>query len=296
MIFSKVVAHAGASYGVPYELYIDGQPFSTMPKSYEIGISGSPSHARGQGSQGYHSYNGGVRSSANGAREDEDLQRAIRASLQEPKGAPPVAAPVPAPQPTADLLNFSGPPQPPVTYTTTPNYGAPPPSYGAPPPSYGAPPPSYGAPPQYGSPAPGYAPGNALQIVPASGPSYAAQSTYSLPAGYDSPSARTTQASLAPSFHSAPAQPTPVQTSGGMNGYAPAGPVQTGDLFAPPPVDPFAPVAQPAGGAFHGFYQPDDPFAPRPPPPPTRADVNNYVCSFALFAPLSHLFVMLHLS
>ncbi|CAB9509987.1 expressed unknown protein [Seminavis robusta] len=329
----KVVAHATPPIlGEPYELFIDGQPFSSMPKSYELGIRGQiPSHARVPGAGGYgknYGKPGVVPGPSSRAQEEADLQKAISASLQESKQflanktAPPAVAPAPA---TGDLMDLGGPPQPatvsqppaypaaatnygahPPTYgappaphygAAPPNYGAPPPNYGAPPPNYGAPPPNYGAPAQYAAPPPvathanpGF--GSPTQsttsmpgaMVPSTQPSNPYAVTPTAAAAYQSPTS--TQGSLAPSTfsgapYSAPSHPV------AANAYAPAPPppaaaVATGDLFAPPPVDPFAPNPQSSGGYFvPGQPVPplDDPFAPRPPPPPTRDDITNSILS-----------------
>lgn len=214
----KTICHAAPPMSVTpgfrqYDLLIDGQTFFSMPKVFELGIKGAggraPGHVDDYNAQygaepsGYAVAPPGVGYSSRGhdvpdvraprtqSEEEEELQRAISASLQEskrhlgepspsnnqqrslpPSDQPPVD--YMAPPPTADLLDFDGSGGggggnlPALLPDPTTSYGAPPPAptsgyetYGAPPqqyqqpPSYGAPPSSYGAAPpaSYGAPA-----------------------------------------------------------------------------------------------------------------------------------------------
>ena len=294
-----------------------------MPKAYELGLQGPISaYDRVPGARGYgapaaspsRGYEPSIPAPSSRDEEDEALQAAINASLQESQkylsskrslpeasSAPPVA--------TVDLMDFAGSTdqysQPPP-----PQYGAPPAGqYNAPPPAqYGNPPPQYG---QYPPQPPQQA--NNYQISPAYGQGYGAQppppppqidyqssqpsssnalvpsnaptQPYALPQGNQSYHAPPSYAAPAPTpSYAAPmppsyAAPAPPAAYGG----APPPPQQQqqqqqANFFAQPPVDQFAPAPQ--QGYSSGLSQWDDPFAPKPPPPPTRDDITKSVsCS-----------------
>ena len=282
----KVTCHAAPPMSATpgfrqYDMFIDGQSFFNMPKVYELGIKGVSAvenrmpgqyggydgamAPRGISSGGYDS--GGYASSPSRdpslrmprteTEEDEELKRAIAASLQESKrhlgenggagdskptdvlsGDDGASAPVdllgfdapPVPAPAALMMSpssasFVSAPQPTAThYDSYSTYGSQPPpqqQYAALPPStsYGAPPPGP-APSQYGQPPP------QQQQYAALPPS----TTYGAPTNYGLP----------------PSQPPPPTHYG-----------------APPPASYGAPDPyNPGFGAAS-----DDPFAPKPPSP-----------------------------
>ena len=135
----KVVAFASAPVNNPqfrqFDLSVDGQSFFHMPKIFEVGLAGPPqAHSRAPGDYSQYQYEQSPRD-----REEQDLQAAIAASLQESRShlqknnrALPSSGPAPAPATAskgADLLDMSAP------------AGAPPvPSVQAPPPAAFAPP------------------------------------------------------------------------------------------------------------------------------------------------------------
>jgi len=139
-----------------------------------------------------------------------------------------------------------------LVLSNAPNQG-----YSVPPatPTYQAP-----APPAFASPAsvaPSYAyPSSAASVAP----SYASQ-----PSAYGAPPPQQQQ------YQQFQSQQQPQQQQQQQS-------VPTGNLFAPPPVDAFAPRSS-VSGDFYGFSSPvvDDPFAPKPPPPPTRQDITNNI-------------------
>ena len=288
-----------------------------MPKAFEIGISGSTRGSHAQSSYGYQSSPSrpsGVPSPRNREEEDTDLQRAINASLQESRqylatkgqsdsyGAP--APPPAAPVADFDLMGLEGPPAgpPQPALMNAPATNA---SYNSMPPSYGAPPPAqYAAQPQYASQplpnaynqSPGYAsqpppPANAYQSPPPAAPgalvvSHVPSQPYAVPPPatptYQAPPAYAGPPSVAPSYASPPPA-APVAYGAPPPGPAygappPQAAVPTGNLFAPPPVDAFAPRASATSDPY-GLASPvyEDPFAPKPPPPPTRQDITNSV-------------------
>eukprot|EP00550_Attheya_septentrionalis_P013364 CAMPEP_0198304282 /NCGR_PEP_ID=MMETSP1449-20131203/57319_1 /TAXON_ID=420275 /ORGANISM="Attheya septentrionalis, Strain CCMP2084" /LENGTH=591 /DNA_ID=CAMNT_0044006801 /DNA_START=61 /DNA_END=1836 /DNA_ORIENTATION=+ len=178
----KVIAHAAPQLSATpgfrqYDLHIDGQSFFNMPKVYELGIRGPiASHAPvpGDYSQAYRTSRRMPQQYVEGAprnqhEEEEDLQRAIQASIQEsqthlskpriqpesklpalapaPSGrAPPEYITTPAPAPDMemiDLLDFGTSDEfvaPPVAAAPAPYYAPPTPGYAPPPPPYNAPP------------------------------------------------------------------------------------------------------------------------------------------------------------
>ena len=258
-----------------YDLLIDGQSFFRMPKVFELGIKGisalenrvpgqynsydevSPRSAYGNGYGGGYAPEPAVRAPRDPTEEDAELQRAIKASLEDaknhlgeapkPSGPPDVLSEPPAAT-TADLLDFDGPTSsafsvPGIPANPSMNsydgglasvYSAPPaqqsylalPSSQPPASNYGAPAPyqqpvPYGAPPpsQYGA---GPMPPQQQQY-PALPPSQPPAAPYGAPPQYQFPAQ----------------QPLP------PNQYAPA-----------------------MGGAA------DDPFAPKP---PSLQDVSNNI-------------------
>eukprot|EP00934_Nitzschia_sp_Nitz4_P004309 Nitzschia sp. Nitz4//scaffold61_size107673//71490//73388//NITZ4_004246-RA/size107673-snap-gene-0.118-mRNA-1//-1//CDS//3329555743//4299//frame0 len=257
----KVLCHAAAPMTPTpgfrqYDLFIDGQSFFNMPKVYELGIKGSvPSRVPG----GYSnptspvSYESGSMRGvpsefAPSSREQEeaDLRMAIQASLEESRqhlsrGTGGGGSVAPTTHSEANLLDFGSP---------APQQFAAPPSdrsvsgmsyYSAPPTYTQQPPPP--APAPYQSPPP--AAGNyAGALVPSHGPP---GSYYQAPPQpYGSPAPVPPAAAPQPAYGAAP--PT----------YAPPPPVQT-DVFG------------------MNSMPDDDPFAPKPPAPPTRQDYTNAI-------------------
>jgi len=253
-----------------YDLLIDGQSFFTMPKVYELGLRGGGAAAASR-TPGRSGPPNSVKAPKTPAEEEQDLQRAIRASLAESKQhLERKAAPAPAPSlleteslgmgdPTnpggADV--FAAPPQP---YAAAP-YGAAPPAqpYGAPAPPaqpYGAAPPAYPAAP-YQSPAPAALP-YSQPVDPAYPTSNAGAASYpALPP----PAPAATDAYYAPP----PADP-------GYAAAAPAAPA-TQTLFAENYSSAPAPVSY---DAYGGAAPVDDPFAPKP---PTHSDIASGIMS-----------------
>lgn len=301
----KVVAHASPPMSPTpgfrqYDLFIDGQSFFTMPKPYELNIRGQiPSHGMAHGSYGRangHSSYSGVQGPSTREQEEADLQKAISASLQESaqflakkEDKSITSAPAAPPAPAVDLMDFGGSPtesQTVISYNTMPpSYGAQPsPQYASEPAAspyqpvqgyqYGyqqpAPPPQYQSAPVSSNALPYQsAPVSSNALVPIGAPP-------SNPYGVPPQGAYAAPPSQGPMYATAPAPAAPAYGS-----PAPPASIPTGNLFAPPPEDPFAPVAPPAGDPF-GFGQPvpvDDPFAPKPPPQATRDDITNSILS-----------------
>lgn len=243
-----------------YELLIDGQSFFQMPKMFELGIKGtSAADNRVPGVRSNHYQPSPAASMAprTPAEEDEDLQRAIRASLEESAthlnerkapdvltgagsgmnsgdllGGGPVspASTVPAIMPDPSMNSFTSAPQP-----VGQDYGyhqrsqSQPGSFAAlPPPS-----PAYSAPPPQASSLP-------------TTPHYGAGAVPALPAP-PSPAYTAPVAPFSPPY-TAPAHPPPASFS------------------APPPPSPMA-TGDPLG--MNGYH---DPFAPKP---PSSSDVAN---------------------
>jgi len=306
----QVIAHAAPPMQPvigfrQYDLYVDGQSFFNMPKAYELGLKGFSPHQGAHGGYGSPPARThiGIRAPASIEEEETDLQRAINASLQESrqylanKEYVSAATPPSAPQ-AIDLMDFSSQLQ---TATTQPAFRDSQPVM-----SYNSMPPAYGAPPagQYASPIgsqqslahptqpPLWYQSSSLPsnvLVPSGMPSQ----PYALPASgppYE-PSARAPHPA-APTYGGAtPVAPPPyaphstvtaygggqpAQTFGSASPAQGARPVSTADLFAHPPVDPFAPAVV-ASRDPYGLAQPmsayDDPFVPKPPPPATCNDI-----------------------
>lgn len=303
----KVICHAAPPLSATpgfrqYDLLIDGQSFFTMPKVYELGIKGPiPSHARvpGYAPSGYSNptspitmgsgfnasqarspdYGGpGISAPVSRAQEDDDLRKAINASIEESRlhlgsrGASDNTSSYSTPNATAgtaDLLDFAGPSpaQPPAdarSVSSMPSYYSAPPSYNqapyqspSPVPSNAlvpavAPPGYYGAPPP---PAPAYA------SPPPTTPSYGAPPPANL--SFASPAPTTPGYTSPPPVPPAPA-PSPAP-------YYPPQRAAADMLSTPnrPPADAFGLNSGPE----------DDPFAPKAPPPPSRQDFANQVCN-----------------
>jgi hypothetical protein len=243
-----------------YDFFIDGQSFFSMPKVFELGVKGAsaddnriPGHHPGnfsaavsprsvfsEAAGGYgNAYNGPVRAPRTQSEDDEYLQKAIQASLEETKThsgeQPSVVTSTPSAE--MDLLDFGG--------------GEEPTAYDA----YGAPPaPAYNAPPTaaYGDPSSSYA-GSSYGAAPAAAAAYGAPTTngYGPPAAYGGALTAGYGAGPAPAYASS---------------YAPAGPPQPmlalppsstgGYAGGPPPTDQYS-AGQPSYGA--------------PPPPPAQS-------------------------
>eukprot|EP00539_Tryblionella_compressa_P012479 CAMPEP_0178825718 /NCGR_PEP_ID=MMETSP0746-20121128/6373_1 /TAXON_ID=913974 /ORGANISM="Nitzschia punctata, Strain CCMP561" /LENGTH=588 /DNA_ID=CAMNT_0020487505 /DNA_START=272 /DNA_END=2038 /DNA_ORIENTATION=- len=284
----KVICHAAPPLTAEpgfrqYDLWVDGQSFFTMPKVFQLGVKGQvPNHIPGgyghpisPVSMGSSSLSREMPTSRE--QEEEDLRRAIQASIQESRAhlearsmddrsAYTTPHPAPAPQ-SADLLDLDGPSPPtdaasvasmPSYYSAPPTYGqtyqSPPPQHGGPSPSAASsgalvpavPPPGYyqGAPPQTAPPA--YASPPPASYSSPGPPSYASPPPNGggPPLSYSSP----------PPVPPAPA-PTPAAPYGAPPNMMNGTPMQNGDIFG-----------------LNSNAQ-DDPFAPKPPPPPTHQDL-----------------------
>ena len=266
----KVICHAAPPLSAQpgfrqYDLLIDGQSFFTMPKVFQIGIKGSvPSNVRGSYggnaispvSMGSGSVNRGFGAPSSSAQEEEDLRRAIEASIEESRahlgeststdgrGAP-----------TGDLLDFAAPAPPPAAppaYAAAPSY--PPPADA---PSVASMPSYYSAPTTYGPGTPGQAPPPVSAGGGALVPAVAPPGYYQAPPPYGSPAGPPPQSYASPP----PVPPAPAPT-----------PAQYG---APPP-----PPQQQNTDVFGLTSTPvNDPFAPRPPPPPSHQDLASAILS-----------------
>ena len=240
----KVVCHAAPPVSaVPgfrqYDLFIDGQSFFQFPKVYELGLRGE---RRGR-SAGSTAAPAGVKAPRTPREEEEELQKAIRASLAESKQhlekskPPPAPAPVPVPAYASPAPAYAA--APPAALPgypddsmsvgmgdpTQPSYAP----FSQAPPAYGAPPPAYGAAPPVSYPT-SNAGAAAYPALPPSAPA---------PAPYSAPT---------PAYAPAPA-PIPESNALFDNNYSSAPPAP-----AATPFDSFAP------GAVA-----EDPFAPKPP-------------------------------
>lgn len=258
----KVVAHASPPLSaVPgfrqYDMFIDGQSFFTMPKVYELGIKGpSPAYGNAPRWSGasrerpYDLHRGGYIDAPTSTYEEEAaLKRAIAESLEESRqhmATRGKATPEP-PEATADLLDFDAPA--PSAYPAlmdapmqdTQSLVSPPMQDTQSLVAY------QGSSTQY--------PGAPPAIMSADAMSYSSASTYI---------AQPAQNLYAPQ---PPAQNQYAPQPPAQYQYAPQPPVQ--NQYAPPPAQ-YAPVDQFAARA-------DDPFAPKPPPPPSLSDITSTV-------------------
>ena len=269
----KILAHASPPMNAPpgfrqYDLLIDGQSFFFLPKMYELGVKGtgkSPRGAQGYGSPVTSPVGGGGYAGNPYDQEEADLKRAIEESLKESQAHlskvgirdDRSAQTQPAAQ-TADLLDFAGGAGGPPPSDTQSAYTAPP-TYGSPAP-YNQAPPSY-APAPYQSP-PGLQQANPIGSPPPSMGGGALVPAHAPPGSqYGTPS--TPQFSSPPPVPPAPA-PTP------NYGYGAPPPGATGDMYGAP---------NPHSSDVYGLQSPqvEDPFAPKPPPPPSRNDLTNAV-------------------
>ena len=256
----KVVCHAAPPMSAnpgfrQYDLFIDGQSFFNMPKVYELGVRGSADRMPGRNDYEYSSPRSvaspgsAIHVPRNRDEENEELQRAINASLEESrkhlqqKGAEDhFSSPAPAPgrMAEADLFDMGAPAPPPSAPAIMPSDTQSVTSYMSAPTQVGYHPAS--APAPYASPPPQQPyPG-----APPPPPGYGAPPPTSLPA---LPSSQPPQ----PVYGANPASP-PAPQAAASNFYA-----------APPPV-----ATSPHGSSFAGDFGPamhgsDDPFAPKPP-------------------------------
>jgi hypothetical protein len=273
----KVIAHASPPLSaVPgfrqYDMYVDGQSFFTMPKVYELGIKGpgsstSPRHfgAAPPAERHYDLQRGGYVGAAPTTPYEEEaaLKRAIAESLIESRAHLSSTGRIESggggysPEPpaletsgTGDLLDFDA-------------FEAPAP---APLPAIAA------APMQDTQSLVSYQGGNAQYpgappaMMSPDAMSYSSATTYSAPPDRNqyAPQPPPAQYQYAPQ---PPVQNEYARQPPAQNQYAPYPPAQ--DHFAPPPAQ-YAPANQFAPQA-------DDPFAPKPPPPPSLADMSSSV-------------------
>lgn len=271
----KVICHASPPLSATpgfrqYDLLVDGQSFFTMPKVYELGLKGpSNSYPGRSGGGGYRAPRGDLARAAPSTRsqEEEDLKRAIQASLEESRahfgeaptqsgaaadllggfGGEPAMAPAPPPMDSKSVASF---------------YSAPPPTYSYNPAPYQSPPPLRMANP-VGSPA---IPPNPGALVPAVAP----QGYYGAPPPPSAPYMTAPPAFAAPP----PAAPQYAAPQRGPQYGAPP----------PPPSQPQYAASAPSNlmntqvHSHHIFGLPgEDPFAPKPPGPRTHDDFTNMV-------------------
>ena len=270
----KVLCHAApplqATPGFrQYDLLIDGQSFFTMPKVFQLGVRGGsvPNQVPG----GYGNPVSPVSMGSSLSRdiptsrdqEEADLRRAIEASIQESRAhlasrsaddrsAYTTPHPAPITEASGDLLDLNGapPPQESPSVASMPSYYSAPPTYGQTT-SYGAPSPHAAS--TTGALVPAVAPSGYYQGAPPP----PQQAPPGAPPAYASPPPQASYSSPPP-VPPAPA-PTPAQTYGG-----------------PPPQY----MSQPGGDVFGLNSNPvDDPFAPKPPPPPTHQDLASAILS-----------------
>ncbi|KAL3942641.1 MAG: hypothetical protein SGARI_000200 [Bacillariaceae sp.] len=195
-------------------------------------------------------------------QEEADLRRAIEVSIQESRAhlasrsaddrsAYTTPHPAPITETSGDLLDLNGapPPQESPSIASMPSYYSAPPTYGQNT-SYGAPSPNAAS--AAGALVPAVAPQGYYQGAPPP-PQQAPPGAYASPppqASYNSP----------PPVPPAPA-PTPAQTYGAPPQHYMNQPMQSGDVFGL--------NSNPA----------EDPFAPKPPPPPTHQDLASAILS-----------------
>jgi len=252
-----------------YDFLIDGQSFFYMPKVYELGLRrpSAPGYERNPGvnyarsqlpdSSGYPSSR--IRAPPTREEEEAELQRAIKASLDESRqylernssqnngrNNTPLALPAPVPERAQDLLEFGG--------NNSPNI---------------------------------------ITAYPSSDIPYTHYNT-SNQTGQQFPQLQNGPSNISPSFPSGsfvpPPHSLPPVTVGVEPAYGhtfqppqhqPSYPDSSANVYAPPAsttFDAFAPA--PAQSDVFNLYQPtpfDDPFAPKPPPPKTHDDIANTI-------------------
>lgn len=257
--FFKVVCHAAPPMSVEpgfrqYDLLIDGLSFFTMPKVFQIGIKGAipnnlpvahRSNPISPVSMGSSNLSRDI--PVTREQEDEDLRRAIQASIKEsqrhlgeiPNNAGDRTSYSSAAGAEANLLEFNGPPAESRSVASMPSYYSAPTTYGQ---GNQSP-----APPAYPAPAP--LGGAAGALVPAvAPPGYYQAAPAPVPPTYMSPPPPQHAYSSPPPVPPAPAS-TPATTAPSY------GSVGAGDIFG-----------------LHTTPR-DDPFAPKAPPPPTHEDL-----------------------
>jgi len=268
----KVLCHASPPLSaVPgfrqYELLIDGQSFFNMPKVYELGLKGNKKSYSGR--RGGSAPRGDLQRVAPATRsqEDEDLKRAIQASLEESRahlgeapqnyarganlldfGSEPAMAPAP-PQDSRSVASFYSAPPPTHTYNPAP-YQSPPPIRTANPIN------SPSIPPNPGALVPAVAPQGYYATAPPSTPHTTAPPAFAFQPSAAPPAA--------PQYAAPPQQyAPPPQQYAAPPATAPANlmnaPVHSTDVFG----------LNSAPGV--------DPFAPQAPGPPTHNDLTNMV-------------------
>lgn len=287
----KVQCHAAAPMTAnpnfrQYDLFIDGQSFFLMPKVYELGLRGGsrgappPSAGYGSGAPSFAAPAANIRAPRDPTEEEEELQRAINASIQESKQhlgenrSAPGPAPAAPPTPSGDLLSMDGPSSP--GFDTMSFSSAPPPSqtqYGAPaqyaqqppPPQhpYGQqpPPPQYGQPPppspQYGQQPPTTPTYPSSNAGASSFPALPPSNSYSSPPQQQQPPPQQAYGAPPPAAAYGQPQPPPQQYAPPPQQYAPAP-----SPYAAAPVGTQSYSGADQFGLQSGM---DDPFAPKPP-------------------------------
>lgn len=296
----KIVCHAAppvqATPGFrQYDMFIDGQSFFNMPKVFELGVKGAsaddnripgvPGGYSGAAmvsprsvfseAAGYHnSYNGPIagRAPRTQSEEDDVLQRAIKASLQEAKSHLGERTPSVLTNGSAetDLLDF-GAAEAPAAYAPAPAYNAAPAPYAPAPaaPAYNAapayPPQQYGAPSYGAPPATSYGGGNSYAQPQAAAPLALPPSTngYSVPPPPQSGSTAPQSYGAPPPSYGAP-PPTPSYNAPAYG--APASNYGAPAYGAPPQSNYGAPPSAAYGDQFSvGGHTMNDPFAPKTP-------------------------------
>lgn len=284
----KVLCHASPPMTATpsfrqYDLFVDGQSYFTMPKMYELGLrSGTAprdagAYGGGGGTRSVHPPPD-IKAPRSPEEENEDLQRAISASLAESRAhleqrsEPPRPPPAPTqPAPPAlltdggDLMSMGmGDPNVSGGYDT--GYGG----------VYQQPP-QYPQPPQYQQPST-YSQEAIYQQLP----------VYEQPSAYQQPLAYPTSNAGATSYPALTAYP-----STGQESYAPqssptapftaplAAPPSYGYTGAPPtpqsgvlPTESYAPTTN-----IFDSYAPEDPFAPKAAPPVTHTQMTSEILS-----------------
>lgn len=299
----KVLCHASPPLSPEpgfrqYELFVDGQSFFTMPKVYELGIKSSTSSYNQSVTAGPSdptsplTVDSGLRSRlpAPTTREQEeaDLQRAIRASIQESRAhlgrhddsrsayTTPndtlldFATPAPAPQPPSDARSVA-------SYLSAPPASAPNAARSYNPAPYQAPPSPAGVGP--GALVPSYAPSGYYPGAPAMAtPTYAAPPPAAPPAfASPAPVPPVPPAPPAPPAPSPPQQYMPAPVPAPMP--TPTQPAPVFGLNSVPGHDPFAPQAPDPTNSILGAYS--------APPPTGTSNGDSKPVKGSAAAPLS---------